>query len=152
MDPDNPCSNCHPGPHGAGVPCPCPFTHMAFHETGTVFVDTRPGVPPSQLYKMVANAQHPKHKDKTGTYALASPDGFGNWTFMSELPALAGSDTCNVGWWCVANACLDSARKSASIRLESLLLHVCAGMKPAASALDELLLLTCLDSAELLQH
>eukprot|EP01045_Picozoa_sp_COSAG04_P019592 COSAG04_NODE_1918_length_5203_cov_2.179902_6_plen_134_part_00 len=101
MDPDNPCANCHPGPNGAGVPCPCPFTHMAFHETGTVFVDTRPGVPPSQLYKMVANAQHPKHKDKTGTYALASPDGFGNWTFMSELPALAGSDTCNVGWWCV---------------------------------------------------
>ena len=79
MDPDNPCANCHPGPNGAGVPCPCPFTHMAFHETGTVFVDTRPGVPSSQLYKMVANAQHPKHKDKTGTYALASPDGFGNW-------------------------------------------------------------------------
>lgn len=93
MDPDNPCANC------AGLPCPCPFTSMAFHETGTVFLDTKPGVPDSERYKMICNAEHPKNKSKTGVFALASPDGFGNWTFMSERPALASSDTCNVGFY-----------------------------------------------------
>ena len=92
-DPDSPCAYCE------GLTCPCPFTSMAFHETGTVFVDTAPGVPASQKYKMICNAEHPKHKNQTGVYALASPDGFGNWTFMSELPRLVSSDTCNVGFY-----------------------------------------------------
>ena len=44
------------------VPCPCPFTSMATHETGTVFLDTKPGVPASEAYKMICNAVHPKDK------------------------------------------------------------------------------------------
>lgn len=40
----------------------------AYHEPGSVFIDTKPGVPPSERYKMVASW-------KGGVWLLTSPDG-----------------------------------------------------------------------------
>jgi hypothetical protein len=56
------------------------------HETGTVFLDSNPGVPPSQRYKMVA----------TNPGSASSPDGI-HWKPDGDL--WAGSDTQQVAWW-----------------------------------------------------
>jgi hypothetical protein len=72
----------------------------AWSATGSVFLDDNPAVPPSQRYKFVGNAINPVSPEaKGGSYAIASPDGLGNWTFMTDFPAINKSDTCDVGWW-----------------------------------------------------
>ena len=61
------------------------------HETGTVFIDSKPGVPPTAKYKMVCTW-------KGGAFSLQSPDGI-RWTPMSSTPAYTGSDTGQVAFW-----------------------------------------------------
>ena len=57
---------------------------------GSVFRDSNPAAPPRERYKFVGSARHPV-SGLSGSYALASPDGLGNWTFLSDAPALNGS-------------------------------------------------------------
>ena len=48
----------------------------------------------------VGNAINPASPHaKSGSYAIASPDGLRDWQFMTTYPAINQSDTCNVGWW-----------------------------------------------------
>ena len=80
---------------------------------GSTWVDTRPMAlnrsdPHTWPWKMVAAAHNPK-SGATGSYALASLDGYHNWTFLSALPAIAEKtelpngtaccDTSVTAWW-----------------------------------------------------
>ena len=48
---------------------------------------------------MVCTETHPR-TGVSGGFALASPDGLGNWSFLGDgLPAVNKSDTCDVGFW-----------------------------------------------------
>eukprot|EP01043_Picozoa_sp_COSAG02_P001177 COSAG02_NODE_23_length_52893_cov_58.101868_57_plen_613_part_00 len=73
--------------------------------SGSVFFDTNPAAPAHERYKFVGTAVNPA-SGLEGSYAAASPDGLGNWTFLSTQPALNSSvvpqglsDTCDTGWF-----------------------------------------------------
>jgi hypothetical protein len=67
------------------------------HQTGTVWIDSKPGTPPTERYKMLA-LWNPG--TGMGTYAWSSPDGI-HFTLMGNpsKPLYTGSDTQQVGFW-----------------------------------------------------
>jgi hypothetical protein len=66
------------------------------HETGNVFIDTKPGVAPAEKYKMICRWQ--PENGTAGTYTMASPDGV-HFTPLANAPAYTDSDSGNTGMW-----------------------------------------------------
>ena len=66
------------------------------HQTGTVWIDSKPGTPATEKYKMLALWNPPGGKGM-GTFAWASPDGI-NWKVLGDpkTPLYTGSDTQQV--------------------------------------------------------
>lgn len=66
------------------------------HQTGTVFFDTKPGVPKTEMYKMLA-LWNAGGKSALATYAFSSSDGI-NWKVIGDptTPLYVGSDTQQV--------------------------------------------------------
>ena len=69
------------------------------HQTGTVWIDSKPGTPAAEKYKMLALWNPPGGKGM-GTFAWASPDGI-NWKVLGDpkTPLYTGSDTQQVGFF-----------------------------------------------------
>lgn len=63
----------------------------AYHEPGSVFIDTKPGVPAAQRFKMACSW-------KGGVWLLGSPDGI-HFTPMFGKPVVPGSDTQNIAFY-----------------------------------------------------
>ncbi len=63
-------------------------------EPGAVFVDTRPGVPAEERYKLVCTYREEGAK-RSATYVAASADGI-HFRFLSDKPVFRSSDTGNV--------------------------------------------------------
>jgi hypothetical protein len=63
----------------------------AYHEPGSVFLDTKPGVPAAERFKMVASWQG-------GVWVMSSPDGI-QFQAMYGKPVVAHSDTQNVAFY-----------------------------------------------------
>ena len=86
--------------NGSDTNCVWPNTATSYsqmHETGTVFVDDRAGVPASQKFKMIARWGSPTKPP--GTYTFASRDGI-DWTpLRPHRPAYDTSDTQEVAFY-----------------------------------------------------
>ena len=63
-------------------------------EPGAVFLDTRPGVPKDERFKLVCTYRKEGDKE-SGTYVAASADGV-HFRFLSDKPVFRSSDTGNV--------------------------------------------------------
>ena len=70
----------------------------SWNESGHVFIDTKPGIPADERFKMTCRWDGPDGSHWNGEYGMKSPDGL-HWTPLSDEPALTASDTLNVGFW-----------------------------------------------------
>ena len=84
------------GQSGTANNCVWPPVSGQPHETGNVFIDTKPGVSPVERYKMVCRWTPPG--GQPGTYTFASPDGQ-HFQPLGNKPAYLNSDTGNVAMW-----------------------------------------------------
>eukprot|EP01052_Picozoa_sp_SAG31_P019760 SAG31_NODE_1455_length_8278_cov_2.514366_6_plen_706_part_00 len=97
---------------------PTPATNCG-HETGTVFIDTKPGVKPEARYKMVCTW-------KCEAYALQSADGI-HWLPISNRPAYTGSDTGQVAFWSKRDSSYMAYRRTRGPPAGGRICHSCAG-------------------------
>lgn len=71
---------------------------IGWNEGGHVFVDTKPGVPANEKFKLTCRWDGPEGKHWNHEWTLKSPDGL-HWTSLSDTLVFQASDTGNVGFW-----------------------------------------------------
>ena len=70
----------------------------SWNEGGHVFLDSKPGIPADEKFKLTCRWDGPDGSNWNHEYTLKSPDGL-HWTPLSDKPAFKASDTGNVGFW-----------------------------------------------------